>query len=112
MNPFGSKILYELLPTVFKGQAIKALRVSIYNQLTENKLPTKGNYIFVGNLFGLKTNILDDSFIKSLSAKSGISIDEVSSLVAELNELATRGAIAESTLWRINEKIKDFYAKA
>ena len=39
--PFGTKVLYELLPDVFEKQNVQSLRIPIYNHLTDNKLPTR-----------------------------------------------------------------------
>ena len=54
--PFGTKALVELLPDVFGGQEVTSLRLPIYNHLTESKLPTKSNYIFVCQNFDIDKN--------------------------------------------------------
>ena len=54
--PFGTKVLYELLPDVFEKQNVQSLRIPIYNQLTENKLLTKSNYIFICRDFEISKN--------------------------------------------------------
>ncbi len=54
--PFGTKVLYELLPDVFEKQNVQSLRIPIYNHLTDNKLPTKSNYIFICRDFEISKN--------------------------------------------------------
>lgn len=54
--PFGTKVLYDLLPDIFGNQEVKSLRIPIYNHLTENKLPKKSNYVFVCREFNISRN--------------------------------------------------------
>jgi hypothetical protein len=54
--PFGTQALYELLPDVLPKQKTTSVRLPIYNQLTENKLPPKSNYIFVNREFEIDKN--------------------------------------------------------
>jgi hypothetical protein len=54
--PFGTQALYELLPDVFPKQKITSVRLPIYNQLKENKLPALSNYVFVNQNFEIDGN--------------------------------------------------------
>jgi hypothetical protein len=54
--PFGTQALYELLPDVLPKQKIASVRLPIYNQLKENKLPSKSNYVFVNQEFEIDKN--------------------------------------------------------
>lgn len=54
--PFGTKVLFETLPTVMRQAEITSLRLPVYNHLTESKLPARSNYIFVSNEFDIDAN--------------------------------------------------------
>ncbi|GAB3640433.1 DUF4350 domain-containing protein [Spirosoma arcticum] len=49
--PFGTQALYELLPSVMQQPTVKAVRLPIYNFLTETKLAGRSNYVFVCQAF-------------------------------------------------------------
>lgn len=59
--PYGTRLFFELLPTVFTGQSIRPTRLPIYNTLTDNELPKRSTYIFIN-----KTFKLDRSDLKAL----------------------------------------------
>lgn len=59
--PFGTQALFELLPDVMPS-AIKTVRLPVYNFLTETKLPSPSNYVFVNQDFDA-----DGNDIKQLS---------------------------------------------
>ncbi len=54
--PLGSQALYELLPDMFAKQKIVSVRLPIYNQLKESKLPAISNYVFVNQNFEIDGN--------------------------------------------------------
>ncbi len=54
--PFGTRALFELLPSMLANQPVTALRVPIYNHLTEDSLPRRSNYVFVNQEFKLDKN--------------------------------------------------------
>jgi hypothetical protein len=54
--PFGTKVLYDLLPKVFANKDVTSLRLPIYNHLSENKTLPKSNYIFVCQTFEIDKN--------------------------------------------------------
>jgi hypothetical protein len=54
--PFGTRALFELLPSALNNQPVTALRVPIYNHLTEDSLPKRSNYVFVNQAFELDKN--------------------------------------------------------
>jgi hypothetical protein len=45
--PFGTRALYELLPSVMGQASVKSVRLPVYNFLTELKPVTPSNYVFV-----------------------------------------------------------------
>ena len=45
--PFGSKVLFDLLPDVMNQQPVKSLRLPVYNHLSDSTLPARSNYIFI-----------------------------------------------------------------
>ncbi|KAB7731989.1 DUF4350 domain-containing protein [Rudanella paleaurantiibacter] len=45
--PFGTRALYELLPSVMGQASVKNVRLPVYNFLTESKPVTPSNYVFV-----------------------------------------------------------------
>lgn len=45
--PFGTSVLYELLPGLMRQPAVSSLREPVYNHLTEDSLPSRSNYLFV-----------------------------------------------------------------
>lgn len=49
--PFGARALFELLPATLNNELVTALRVPIYNHLTEGSLPRRSNYVFVNQEF-------------------------------------------------------------
>ncbi len=45
--PFGTRVLFDLLPDVMNQQPVKSLRLPVYNHLSDSTLPARSNYIFV-----------------------------------------------------------------
>ena len=56
--PFGAQALYELLPGLMQQPAVKSVRMPVYNFLTETKLPSRSNYVFVNQQFKADRNDL------------------------------------------------------
>ncbi|GAB4036866.1 DUF4350 domain-containing protein [Spirosoma jeollabukense] len=56
--PFGTQALFELMPDIWQGAPIKTVRLPVYNFLTETKLPTRSNYMFVCHDFNTDGNDL------------------------------------------------------
>jgi hypothetical protein len=56
--PFGTKALFELLPTVMQQPSVKSVRMPAYNHLSERKLPTPSNYVFVARYLEFDSNDL------------------------------------------------------
>lgn len=54
--PFGTKALFELLPTVMQQPSVKSVRMPAYNHLGERKLPTSSNYVFVARYLEFDSN--------------------------------------------------------
>ncbi|QHT69881.1 DUF4350 domain-containing protein [Rhodocytophaga rosea] len=57
-NPYGSAILYELLPDIFPGKQIYTLNKTLYELNEEDALQT-GNYVFVHNEFSIGQEEVD-----------------------------------------------------
>jgi hypothetical protein len=57
-NPFGSFILYDLLPDIFPGKQIQTLNVNLYEQELTEEL-ADGNYIFIVDDFNLGEEDID-----------------------------------------------------
>ncbi|GAB4047205.1 DUF4350 domain-containing protein [Spirosoma litoris] len=49
--PFGTQALFELLPDALPQSTVKMTRLPIYNFLSETKLPTLSNYLFINEDF-------------------------------------------------------------
>jgi hypothetical protein len=49
--PFGTYVLYELLPDIFRRQPILPVRQPVANQLADTTLGIDGHYIFIHNTF-------------------------------------------------------------
>lgn len=45
--PFGTKIVFDLLPDLMNQQPVTTLRLPVYNHLSDSTLPARSNYIFV-----------------------------------------------------------------
>ncbi|GAB3267118.1 hypothetical protein GCM10027347_35590 [Larkinella harenae] len=45
--PFGTQVLFELLPDLMNQQSVTTLRLPVYNHLSDSTLPAQSNYIFV-----------------------------------------------------------------
>jgi hypothetical protein len=58
--PYGTRLFFELLPTVFPGQSIRPTRLPIYNTLTDNELPKRSTYIFINKTFKLDRSDLKE----------------------------------------------------
>jgi hypothetical protein len=57
-NPFGSAILYELLPDIFPGKQIQTLNKTLY-ELDEEGILESGNYVFIHNDFSIGQEEVD-----------------------------------------------------
>lgn len=55
--PFGTKVVFDLLPEVMNQQSVTSLRLPVYNHLADSTLPARSNYIFVCH--SLELNRLD-----------------------------------------------------
>lgn len=60
--PFGTQALFELLPDVQPQSAIEAVRLPVYNFLTETRLPGRSNYLFVCQEFNADAHDLKPLF--------------------------------------------------
>ena len=49
--PFGTKAIFDLLPSLMRQRAVESTRLPPYNLLTETKLPARSNYIAVCEAF-------------------------------------------------------------
>ncbi|MGA0556253.1 DUF4350 domain-containing protein [Larkinella sp. VNQ87] len=45
--PFGTKVLFELLPEMIANRPVTSLRLPVYNHLSDSTLPIRSNYVFV-----------------------------------------------------------------
>jgi hypothetical protein len=57
-NPFGSYVLFDLLPDIFPGIAIRTLNENLYEQSLAGEM-VNGNYIFVNNQFEVGEEDID-----------------------------------------------------
>jgi hypothetical protein len=57
--PFGTRVVYELLPGLLRQPSVESLRVPVYNHLTDDSLPARSNYIFVCNTLDLSDDDRD-----------------------------------------------------
>ncbi|GAB3896391.1 hypothetical protein GCM10028803_13930 [Larkinella knui] len=61
--PFGTRVLFDLLPDIMNRQPVTSLRLPVYNHLSDKKLPARSNYIFVCHTLKLtgfdRTKLLD-----------------------------------------------------
>ncbi|RRA99129.1 DUF4350 domain-containing protein [Larkinella rosea] len=53
--PFGTKVVFDLLPDVMNQKPVKSLRLPVYNHLSDSTLPARSNYIFVCHTLNLTT---------------------------------------------------------
>ena len=60
--PFGTKVLYDLLPEVMQQPNVRTVRLPVYNHLTETQLPARSNYVFVCRDFNVDGNDLRQLF--------------------------------------------------
>ncbi|QHW00522.1 DUF4350 domain-containing protein [Spirosoma endbachense] len=60
--PFGTKVLYELLPGVMQQSSVKTVRLPVYNFLTETKPAGRSNYIVICRDFNVDGNDLKQLF--------------------------------------------------
>jgi hypothetical protein len=60
--PFGTQALFELLPDVMQPSAAKTVRLPVYNFLTETSLPSRSNYVLIGQEFNADRNDLKQLF--------------------------------------------------
>ncbi|UHG91689.1 DUF4350 domain-containing protein [Spirosoma oryzicola] len=56
--PFGTKVLYELLPDVMQQANVSTVRLPVYNFLTETKSAVRSNYVFICRDFNADGNDL------------------------------------------------------
>ncbi|MCK8492275.1 DUF4350 domain-containing protein [Spirosoma sp. RP8] len=56
--PFGTKVLYELLPDVMQQANVSTVRLPVYNFLTETKPAVRSNYVFICRDFNADGNDL------------------------------------------------------
>ena len=54
--PFGTELVYRLLSEQSKNQSINSVRIPVYNQLTDGKLPALSTYILVNNYCEIDKN--------------------------------------------------------
>lgn len=54
--PFGTKVLYELLPGLLKQKEVRTIRMPPYNHLTEDTLAARSNYITICSQYGIDKN--------------------------------------------------------
>ena len=66
---------------------------------------------FIRRHFFLKTDVLTDDFMRSLSAKSGIPEEEIVSLCHTISSLRRKNFLEEEELIALNGKIEAFYRK-
>ncbi len=53
--PFGTQAVFELLPSLMRQPSVEAIRVPVYNLLTERPLPLRSNYVAVCETFAAGT---------------------------------------------------------
>ncbi|QIP11999.1 DUF4350 domain-containing protein [Spirosoma aureum] len=56
--PFGTKVLYELLPGIMQQSSVKTVRLPVYNFLTETKPAGRSNYVIICRDFNADGNDL------------------------------------------------------
>lgn len=66
---------------------------------------------FVRVHYYLSTNILDEEFEKSLSAKSGISSSKVKTLVHQINQVQHGAVVDERFLFELHSNIQELYSQ-
>lgn len=54
--PFGTRALFELLPTLMRQPSVANVRMPVYNYLTEEKPSANSNYIFVARSLDFDNN--------------------------------------------------------
>lgn len=64
---------------------------------------------FLRNKYYLKTNELDESFMKQLSVKSGVELEKIQAVFIEFNDVAKIKSIDQKKLHRLNELLEYFY---
>ncbi|MCY7357558.1 MAG: DUF4350 domain-containing protein [Rudanella sp.] len=55
-TPFGTRVLYELLPSLMRQPKVATIRIPVYNHLTEIKLTASSNYVFVARSLDFDAN--------------------------------------------------------
>ncbi|HEY3403037.1 MAG TPA: DUF4350 domain-containing protein [Ohtaekwangia sp.] len=85
---------------------------NLYYQHGDHKNVAEKKILFlleqIRTKFWLSTTKLDDEFIRSLAAKSGIAVDQVTELVAAILRIQSRLKISAFELIDLNEKIEKF----
>jgi hypothetical protein len=56
--PFGTKVLYELLPGVMQQSSVKTVRLPVYNFMTETQPAGRSNYVIICRDFNADGNDL------------------------------------------------------
>ena len=71
----------------------------------------KINYFleFVRQRFNISTQVLDQTFTKQLSGKSGLAIIDIESLVTMLNQILSQPSVNDHALISLNNKIEQFH---
>jgi hypothetical protein len=54
--PFGTRAVYDLLPSLFPAQSVESVRVPVYNRLREGELPARSAYLLIGEECRLDEN--------------------------------------------------------
>ena len=60
--PFGTQALFELLPGILQQPEVKAVRLPVYNFLTETRPAGRSNYVFICHRFVADKNDLKQLF--------------------------------------------------
>ncbi len=66
----------------------------------------------IRTLYNIKTNVLDEEFIKSLAHKTGINDEFVNALIKYIIGLETNKQVTNAELIKLNKLIEEFYLKA
>jgi len=87
----------------------------LYHQKGDHKnlVDKKIMYFFehIRSKYNLKTNEMNEGFLKTLSGKTGMTYNELKKIFDFLNWLSEKNKIYESELHKCNEMIEYYYAK-
>ncbi|MFK8046237.1 MAG: DUF4350 domain-containing protein [Crocinitomicaceae bacterium] len=64
---------------------------------------------FIGNHYYIRSQIIDDKYINSVSVKSGIESEKITAIFSELETLANQTEVTDMELIGIQQKIEHFY---